>query len=780
MFSIFLKDLMLCLGLVLPALSALGFSAFYLEALLLCALYIGFNFIYSALEKKKRFKRLLHLVYLLFVVFYPSEILSGLFDFLIKLFSGSSPVLSMYTDVFLRLLCVLAVELAYVFSRGNGELSLPLIILITGVCYAARPNQSLAFYVFSPLACLAVFALNAEGEAGSLSSSKKSRARALALRLLSMALIFGLALGLAPLDGRRSERLSKNAEEVKNKLNDSFFIVGNRDVFSLAQFGWQPKGAKLLGGKPKPNKLPLFKLNCEGRLYLKATSLDYYNGLAFMDSFPQRQYRYVDSRNERLRSELFCEGFNDILDEKKAKISLLQASTTTLYAPTRLKNIDTSGLNMNAYFSDSSELFIARNLREGDSYSLSFTQLLGTSAAKNMRGKKNIPLSNEQFQKYTQLPDVWKTNEDLKKFALELSKNAEDDFQRMLNIKNELRKRYKYSLDVEEPNSEVDFVSQFLFGSKEGYCTYFASAMTMLARLSGLPARFVSGFLSENGGTERLISGENAHAWCEIYFNDLGWVIFDATASDDEGQAGGSGEDDKGSNNGGSESDKKDNKTPKNSEKPDKSAENKQSLGRQGNEGRQDKSEADKADSNEEQNNQDKQDKENEKASNSLERQPQNKKSGLFLLLLALIAFLVYRYIDTRPRTYSRHFKGNSEKLEYFYLEHQRIYLMKGVKIPLASTLIEGAQDDRAREIFLPLSASVYGGLGVDNRSVSLAESYVLGLEKTLGFKEKLLLSLSRLKISRRDMALFTTFIKKWALKACKGLVSLLKKLRFK
>ena len=55
MFSIFLKDLMLCLGLVLPALSALGFSAFYLEALLLCALYTGFNFIYSALEKKKRF-----------------------------------------------------------------------------------------------------------------------------------------------------------------------------------------------------------------------------------------------------------------------------------------------------------------------------------------------------------------------------------------------------------------------------------------------------------------------------------------------------------------------------------------------------------------------------------------------------------------------------------------------------------------------------------------------------------------------------------------------------
>lgn len=105
---------------------------------------------------------------------------------------------------------------------------------------------------------------------------------------------------------------------------------------------------------------------------------------------------------------------------------------------------------------------------------------------------------------------------------------------------------------------------------------------------------------------------------------------------------------------------------------------------------------------------------------------------------------------------------------------------MKGAKISPASTLIEGAQDDRAREIFLPLSASVYGGLGVDNRSVSLAESYVLGLEKTLGFKEKLLLSLSRLKISRRDMALFTAFIKKWALKACKRLVSLLKKLRFK
>ena len=76
-----------------------------------------------------------------------------------------------------------------------------------------------------------------------------------------------------------------------------------------------------------------------------------------------------------------------------------------------------------------------------------------------------------------------------------------------------------------------DFAAHFLFEVMEGYCTYFATAMTVLARSNNLPARYVEGFLADPQGQGSItLNGTNAHAWTEIYFPELGWVVFDATA----------------------------------------------------------------------------------------------------------------------------------------------------------------------------------------------------------------------------------------------------------
>ena len=60
--------------------------------------------------------------------------------------------------------------------------------------------------------------------------------------------------------------------------------------------------------------------------------------------------------------------------------------------------------------------------------------------------------------------------------------------------------RTSYDLDVPAPPQDQDVADYFLFDLKKGYCDYYASAMVVLARLSGLPARFVSGY-SENSLT---------------------------------------------------------------------------------------------------------------------------------------------------------------------------------------------------------------------------------------------------------------------------------------
>jgi transglutaminase-like putative cysteine protease len=105
-------------------------------------------------------------------------------------------------------------------------------------------------------------------------------------------------------------------------------------------------------------------------------------------------------------------------------------------------------------------------------------------------------------------------------------------------IQDYLRSNFSYSLQVPEIPKGRDFV-EFFLESKVGYCTYFASAMCMMSRANGIPARFVEGFYvdvpnSELGETSTVIvTGKSAHAWCEIYINGIGWIPIDATPGGD-------------------------------------------------------------------------------------------------------------------------------------------------------------------------------------------------------------------------------------------------------
>jgi transglutaminase-like putative cysteine protease len=86
------------------------------------------------------------------------------------------------------------------------------------------------------------------------------------------------------------------------------------------------------------------------------------------------------------------------------------------------------------------------------------------------------------------------------------------------------------------PRGDRDLVDFFLFDEEHGrigYCEYFATAMTMMARSLGLPARLAVGFAPGERGPEGAfeVRERNAHAWTEIYFPGYGWQIFEATKS---------------------------------------------------------------------------------------------------------------------------------------------------------------------------------------------------------------------------------------------------------
>ncbi len=108
-------------------------------------------------------------------------------------------------------------------------------------------------------------------------------------------------------------------------------------------------------------------------------------------------------------------------------------------------------------------------------------------------------------------------------------------YQKAVAIRKYLTGNFTYTLTPSEVPPDVDFVEHF-FNTREGYCTYYASAMVMMARTAGIPARYVTGFgltQADIPAQSEVISftyfalNSTAHAWAELYFEGIGWVDFD-------------------------------------------------------------------------------------------------------------------------------------------------------------------------------------------------------------------------------------------------------------
>lgn len=98
-------------------------------------------------------------------------------------------------------------------------------------------------------------------------------------------------------------------------------------------------------------------------------------------------------------------------------------------------------------------------------------------------------------------------------------------------IADYLRENYTYSLrannDPEAP------VLSFLNDTHSGHCALYASAMTLMLRENGIPARYCTGFAVDpsRGDGVQTMKAKNLHAWTEVYLGELGWATFDPTSS---------------------------------------------------------------------------------------------------------------------------------------------------------------------------------------------------------------------------------------------------------
>ena len=121
----------------------------------------------------------------------------------------------------------------------------------------------------------------------------------------------------------------------------------------------------------------------------------------------------------------------------------------------------------------------------------------------------------------------------VKKLATDVTTGVSSEYDKAKEIQTEVTKRINYNTNASATPEGRDPIEFALFESHEGYCDLFASSMVQMARAVKIPARYVVGYLpdpkNKNSFGTQLLLDSDRHAWAELYFENIGWVVFDAT-----------------------------------------------------------------------------------------------------------------------------------------------------------------------------------------------------------------------------------------------------------
>lgn len=167
-----------------------------------------------------------------------------------------------------------------------------------------------------------------------------------------------------------------------------------------------------------------------------------------------------------------------------------------------------------------------REFKRGESYEV--------TASVSQAGPEELRLAGLDYPtwalaKYTQLPP--ELPQRVRDLGAELTAGAETPYDKAKAVEAYL-KTLPYSLTMNPPPYNSDGVDHFLFNERRGYSEYFASAMTVLLRTQGIPARMVTGYTVGQQVPEAdtyIVADSNSHGWVEVFFPGYGWIGFEPT-----------------------------------------------------------------------------------------------------------------------------------------------------------------------------------------------------------------------------------------------------------
>ncbi|WP_061567767.1 DUF4129 domain-containing transglutaminase family protein [Geobacillus stearothermophilus] len=297
----------------------------------------------------------------------------------------------------------------------------------------------------------------------------------------------------------------------------------------VAKVGYGQNDSRL-GGPFIADDTVVFTAKDRGLHYWRIETKDIYTGKGW-GVFPSEQVRSF-ANGEELKYEWWSDQVETV--EQKAEIERRNQGFHLVY-PLGLRRVEAAEPVVYRMDVATEKIYTTddrANAFPVGKYSLTYWEPDFPIAALRAAPPVRDPLL---LKRYTQLPKTLPQR--VRDLAKQIAVGEQTAYDKVRAIEQYFQLgQYTYETkDVAVPKENEDYVDQFLFETKRGYCDNFSTSMVVLVRSLGIPARWVKGYTSGRLVSEQdeenlyEIRNHDAHAWVEVYFEGVGWVPFEPT-----------------------------------------------------------------------------------------------------------------------------------------------------------------------------------------------------------------------------------------------------------
>ena len=534
---------LLSLGAVLVVLSALGHGGLWLSPLLAVALSVLLLFLW---EKRPLPVTGVVAVGALLFLLYQSVSGAGISEWLLTqvavLWNGTLPTEAALPFPAVLLLALPVTLLFRLLLRNVPSFAALWAVTLLSAGLVAFSAFTDAEHWLTPL--LLLFAGNLLFlPRAALSGESRLRAQVVAAVLLLPVLCFGALLGPKE-DGQwQSQRLVYLVQDAGDFWEFHFGALPELPITSMRSLGLQPQSDRLGGDIDLSDETVI---TGGVNTLLRGQVLDRYTGHGWEDSDPQRggNFRYESFFWNARKAKAFCTDLppdanrvmmQELLKEVNTELTT-RVLTRSLFVPTHIETVEPVGMDGDLYFTMQGEIYwnaapasTYRTVITGQTWDLDDPDFDQNMQYLEEFFRREPVFEDENFEtikaQNVQLPDS--LPDSVRQLARELTADAQTQYHAAALLRDYLSEHCEYTLTPGDPDPEQDFVAEFL-EKKQGYCTYFASALTVLCRAAGVPARYVTGYAMIPDGDRFKATRATAHAWTEVYLDCIGWVPVDA------------------------------------------------------------------------------------------------------------------------------------------------------------------------------------------------------------------------------------------------------------